>query len=126
MAKLIIILICLFALCLTASAQTNNVQLSWTEPSITTNWPLAFIVQATNNIAGLASSNCPTYVFDQTNCNPTVLGTNINYAVPFLIQPAGSMFFVCTASNFWGYATSNIASTPPVLSPFTTTILRTQ
>jgi hypothetical protein len=131
MKTIIIIIALVVPLALRADAQTNlgSIHLAWNYPSNeialadSQGPPTCFLIRATNSLAGSPAA-WPVVVY-QPWTNLTVAGfdgTNYTFNCAFQVTPPGRMFFVATASNFWGESGfSNTSSTPALPS-----ILKTQ
>lgn len=97
---------CLAAAALDLSPPSGNVVLSWSYPAESLSPDLTFRVYASTNLATPITNWA---------CLTNIAGTNLSASVK--IQP-GQMFFVMTASNFWGESlTSNVAATPKLPLP---------
>ena len=117
---------------LPARAQTNlgQVHLQWYYNSnalvaSATDVPW-FYIRATNSLAGQPGAWPVIYAQPWTNTAVTNFdGTNLTFAISYQVTPPGQMFFVATASNFWGESgLSNTSATPPVASVLKTQIFK--
>ena len=102
-------------------APTGSIGLTWEYTDAAPTW---FKIYATTNL-GLGVTNWPLFTnVPGTSTDGT--GTWTTTSFWFTITP-GRMFFVATATNFWGESQfSNVTSTPPVaVFPTNLTIRRT-